>query len=121
MRPIFLISAIVLALTGVAHAQSPTEQFIPIGKTPAENIMQGELVASAQVQSASGPTAFTMTAGGAERTYVIGPLTRVYVDRTKQGETNLLGNLTDLRAGREVEALVPDLNTRVATWVKVRQ
>jgi len=121
MRAIFLGSALAIALSGAAQAQSPTEQYIPIGQTPAENIMKGELVASAQVQSASGPTAFTMTTGGAERTYIVGPRTRIYVDRSEQGVTNLLGSLSDLRSGREVEAFVPDLASRVATWVKVRQ
>ena len=133
MRAIGLSALIFLAASGAAHAQrSPTEQFVPIGKTPAENVMQGELALGVQPQlvqpqsaspdpTGSNPaTAFTMVTGGVERTYLIGPRTRIYVDRSQQGAPNELGGIDDLRAGRLVEAFVPDLATRLALWVKVR-
>ena len=125
MRAVAL-SALILLAAGAAHAQrSPTEQFVPIGESPGTSIMQGEVVSvAAQPQStdttATSTTAFTMKTGGVERTYLIGPRTRIYVDRSKEGLTNELGSVADLSAGRDVEAFVPDLSNRLAFWVKVR-
>jgi hypothetical protein len=125
MRAITLSTLVLLATGGIAHAQqSPTEQYVPIGETPAETVMQGELVSVLQPQTASaGPsstTTFTMVTGGAERTYLIGPRTRIYLDRSKQGLSNQMGGIVDLRAGRTAEAFVPDLASGMALWVKVR-
>ena len=123
---VIALSVLTLLAAGAAHAQvSPTEQYVPIGKTPAEAVMQGEVVSvAAQPQSANttapASTAFTMEAGGVERTYLIGPRTRIYVDRSQQGLSNELGSVSDLRTGRDVEAFVPDLSNRLALWVKVR-
>jgi hypothetical protein len=131
MRTIALSVLVFLGL-GSAHGQvSPTEQYVPIGQTTAESVMQGTLSTTAAPQAtvqpqAVGPTAavpttsFTMTTGGVERTYLIGPRTRIYLDRSRSGEPNELGVIDDLRAGRTVEAFVPDLAARLALWVKVR-
>jgi hypothetical protein len=123
-----VIALSVLALLGAGTAQaqvSPTEQYVPIGKTSAEGVMLGEVVSaaaqpSAATTSAPSTTAFTMETGGVERTYLIGPRTRIYVDNSREGRTNQLGTVADLRTGRDVEAFVPDLSSRLALWVKVR-
>jgi hypothetical protein len=128
MRSIVLSLLVFLAASGTAHAQvSPTEQFVPIGKTPAENVMQGELVSGVQTQlvqpqslGAPPTTPFTMKTGGIDRVYLIYPLTRIYVDRSLHGDHNELGSVADLRPGRTVEAFVPDLQSRLALWIKVR-
>jgi len=123
-----VIALTVFALLGAGAAQaqvSPTEQYVPIGKTSADTVMQGEVVSVAAQPSAANTTtpsttAFTMETGGVERTYLIGPRTRIYVDRSQQGQSNQLGSVADLRSGRDVEAFVPDLSSRLALWVKVR-
>src|SRR5262245_2525178 len=123
---VIALSALGLLAVGAASAQvSPTEQYVPIGKTSAENVMLGEVVSVAAQPSAANTTApsttaFTMEAGGAERTYLIGPRTRIYIDRSREGLSNQLGSVADLRSGRDVEAFVPDLSNRLALWVKVR-
>ena len=123
---VIALSVLGLLAAGAASAQvSPTEQYVPIGKTSAEGVMQGEVVSvAAQPQGASttapSTTAFTMAAGGVERTYLIGPRTRIYIDRSMQGQSSQLGNVADLHAGRDVEAFVPDLSSGLALWVKVR-
>jgi hypothetical protein len=104
---------------------SPTEQYVPIGKTSAEGVMLGEVVSVAAQPSAANTTApsttaFTMETAGDERTYLIGPRTRIYVDRSREGQPSQLGSVADLRSGRDVEAYVPDLSNRLALWVKVR-
>ena len=123
---IIALSVLGLLAVGAANAQvSPTEQYVPIGKTSADTVMQGEVVSVAAQPSAANTTtpsttAFTMETGGVERTYLIGPRTRIYVDRSQQGQSNQLGSVADLRSGRDVEAFVPDLSSRLALWVKVR-
>jgi hypothetical protein len=116
---------------GAAHAQvSPTEQYVPIGQTTAESVMQGTLSsvapqAGVQPQAAGAPAqgataSFTMKTGGVDRTYLIDPHTRIYLDRSRSGQPNELGDLADLRSGKTVEAYVPDLSARLALWIKVR-
>lgn len=128
MRSIALSALVFLAVSGTAYAQvSPTEQFVPIGKSPAESVMQGELVTGVPAQpvqpqsaGAAAPTPFTMKTGGVDRVYLINSATRIYIDRSQQGVPSELGTVADLRPGRSVEAFVPDLGTRLALWVKVR-
>ncbi|CAN0466695.1 unnamed protein product, partial [Phaeothamnion confervicola] len=124
MRSITLFALVFLAASGAAYAQvSPTEQFVPIGQTPAESVMQGEVVSGVQTQfvqpqSVGAPptTPFTMKTGGIDRVYLINPMTRIYIDRSQQGDHSELGTVADLRPGRTVEAYVPDLGTRLALW-----
>lgn len=134
LSAVVFLGLIFLGLSSAANAQrSPTEQYVPIGQTPAENVMQGELALGVQPQliqpqlaipaqpaSPNPTTAFTMMTGGVERTYLIGPRTRIYVDRSQQGAPNEMGSVADLRGGRLIEAFVPDLASRMALWVKVR-
>ena len=128
MRSIALSALVFLAVSRAAYAQiSPTEQFVPIGRTPAESVMQGEVVTGVPAQpvqpqaaGASDTTPFTMKTGGVDRVYLIGPVTRIYIDRSRQGVHSELGAVADLQPGRTVEAFVPDLATRLALWVKVR-
>ena len=51
---------------------------------------------------------------------MVGPATRIYVDRSAQNQMNTLGTIADVRPGRVVEVRIADPATRVAEWVKVR-
>lgn len=120
MRAISLAFAF-WALAGAASAQQATEQFIPIGQSPGAVTMQGELSAAAEPAAAGGETVVSMTATGAQlRSYVIGPQTRIYIDRSALGQPNTIGGVDDLRAGRHAEVSVADSAARVALWIKVR-
>lgn len=111
-----------LAIAGPASAQQATEQYIPIGQSPGEGTMVGEVSAAVEPAAAGGATTFTMAseAGAPDASYVIGPHTRIYVDRSAQGLPNTLGAAEDVQPGRVVEVRIGDAQTRVAAWIKVR-
>lgn len=120
MRTI-LVAVLAAALSGVASAQQATEQYIPIGQSPGALTMQG------QVQAAAGPAAggegsvsMTSEAAPGGVSYAIGPHTRIYIDHSAQGRPNTMGALADLQPGRAIEVSIPNAETRVASWIKVR-
>ena len=121
MRRFFLTVVASLALANAASAQRATEQFIPIGQSPGAVTMQGELNALVAPAGAGGETSLSMTSASAQEvSYVIGPQTRIYVDRSALGQQSTLGGMGDLHAGRVVEVCVADSTSRIALWIKVR-
>ena len=117
-----LIVALALFTPAVVVAHPATEQFIPIGQSPGAVTMQGQVTTAAQPSALGAETSFSMTAAGAARdvSYVVGPNTRIYVDRSQHGRANTHGTIADLQAGRLIEVCVADTQSRVALWIKVR-
>jgi hypothetical protein len=82
--------------------------------------VQGRAQAVAEPSVVGGPQAVTIAADGAQATFVVGPRTRIYIDRSAQRQPNTLGTIADVRPDRIVEVRIADPATRVAEWVKVR-
>lgn len=121
MRTI-LVAVLAAALSGVASAQQATEQYIPIGQSPGALTMQGQVQAAAGPAAAGGEGSVSMTSEAAPGgvSYAIGPHTRIYIDHSAQGRPNTMGALADLQPGRAIEVSIPNAETRVASWIKVR-
>lgn len=104
-------------IPGLAHEE--TERYIPIGQSPGISGKYSYLGAiraieqtppAVVVEDASGPRAVKVTAA-----------TRIYLDRSASGLTNLEGSLEDCRVGQIVEIKYVDLQTKdAADWIKVR-
>lgn len=122
MRTFTLTLLTALALAGAASAQQATEQFIPIGQSPGALTMQGQVTSSAAPAAAGGEGSVSMTSEAAPAgvSYVVGPNTRVYIDNSTHGHPNTLGSMADVQPGRAIEVSIPNLQTPVATWIKVR-
>lgn len=121
MHTISMALVALAAFAGAASAQQATEQFIPIGQSPGAVTMQGELSAAVAPAAVGGETSFSMMGADAQqRSYAIGPRTRIYIDRSALGQPNTMGSAADLRAGRAIEVSVADPAARVALWIKVR-
>jgi hypothetical protein len=121
MRTILMVLAALtatIAVVGAAGAHPATEQFIPIGKSPGDGTVQGRAGAAVQPQ-AGGTEVVPVQTATAEQNIVVGPRTRVYIDRSAQGQPNTVGTLADVQPGRVIEARI-DPETRYANWVKVR-
>ena len=121
MRTI-LVAVLAAALSGVASAQQATEQYIPIGQSPGALTMQGQVQSAAAPGAAGGEGSISMTSEAAPGgvSYGIGPHTRIYIDHSAQGRPNTMGALADLQPGRAIEVSIPNAETRVASWIKVR-
>jgi hypothetical protein len=104
-------------IAAVAHEE--TERYIPIGQSPGISGKYSYLgpirsVDQAQhtvvIEDRSGPRAVRVTAR-----------TRIYLDRSASGLSNLSGKFEDCRIGNTVEIKYVDFQTKEeADWIKVR-
>lgn len=123
MKRLLFIVALMFA-SGAAGAQQTTERYIPIGESPA---LSGAMSAIGRIERTD--------AGGGEMWYEIDGTTRsctisddttIYVDRSKAGKENLVGDAADLKPGRRVEISYyhpemrpDDASGDLAHWIKV--
>ena len=108
----------ILCWTSSAFGQEKTERYIPIGQSPGISGMYAYL---GEIQSIDAEDR-TITVQGAQgsRTIRVTDETWIYLDRTKQRMTNLVGEWTDLQPGRTVEIKYVDYETKDASyWIKV--
>lgn len=115
----FILAALFTALAGAAYAHPATEQYIPIGQSPGGGTLMGRAEAVVEPAAAGGEPAVSI-AGAPSGPFVIGPNTRIYIDRSAQRLPSLIGTIDDVRPGRIIEVRIADPETRVAEWVKVR-
>jgi hypothetical protein len=120
MRIAALSALAALALAGAASAHPATEQFIPIGESPGPGVVQGTAAPVAEPASGGAPVVAVESAGDQIGAYVVTPQTRIYVDRSAEGQPNTVGTLNDVQPGRVIEVRVHP-ETRAAEWIKVRQ
>jgi len=117
MRRLILTAATVIALLGgvwPVHGQKSTERHIPIGQSPG---LSGKTTYIGTIEALA-PGNRTITAGG--RTVRITDRTRIWVDHSKQKQSNRDGDLGDLRPGRRVEIKYDDpARPQAAEWIKV--
>lgn len=112
---------LVALLCGVslAQAQQATERYVPVGESPglsAEQTTIGRILAA---DSRSGTLELAGPAGS--RTVKITDRTRVWLDRTPLGLTNVKGDFADCQRGRTAEVRYRDPEEQaLADWVKVR-
>ncbi len=109
------------ALLGFAEpalAQRMTEQFIPIGRSPG---VSGTYSVIGTVEAVDRAARTVRIAGpqGAV-TLAFTDSTRIWIDRSEQRQSALVGSITDLVVGRRIEAkyLGPDRRD-AADWIKV--
>jgi hypothetical protein len=106
-------TAMMMAGVGSAPAQQATEQFIPIGRSPGISGVQSYLgvieAVDPQRQTISAPQSITIT-----------KQTRIWIDRSKQGQANLAGEFADLKVGQQIEVKFEDAQRHEsAEWIKV--
>lgn len=129
MRKIsFLTSLVLCALLGAAVAQAHigTERYIPIGQSPGisgKYSYIGEIGAGPETMAAAPGALHAMTVDrerGGDATVYMNEYTRIYIDRSKAGKTNLRGDYSDCRPGRRVEVKFRDNDpSQPAEWIKV--
>jgi len=109
---------VVLAASGShAHGQEATERFIPIGQSPGQS-GKTTLIGSIQSVDAQGRQLTISTAAGASKISVT-ERTKIWIDRSASKQTNSLGGVADLQAGRRVEVKWDAKDKSRAEWIKV--
>ena len=96
------------------EGQMMTEQFIPIGQSPG---LSGQYSDIGEIEAVD-PAARRITLAG--RSIAVTPRTRIWLDRSALGQTNVTGRFADLRRGRRAEVKYMDEARReTAAWIKV--
>jgi len=116
-----VLAVAALAFGATASAHRATERYIPIGKSPGvsgkmtiigtvDTMDAAKAEGALRVQSAERPLAFRCN-----------EKTRIWLDRTSLGKTNLEGSLADCVPGRRIEVrfVNDDKAAGVAAWVKI--
>jgi hypothetical protein len=121
MRAFLSGIGVAVALLGVishAHGQKETERFIPIGQSPGVSQKHTSIGEIAEVDQQKQMVTIVEPAG--RRTVKITEKTRIWLDRTKLKQTNLVGSFAELQKGRRIEMKYADPESRqIADWVKV--
>lgn len=121
------VLAATLFVATTANAHIATERYIPIGMSPGisgKHSYIGEIEDAPEMMAEAASTDLhTMhidRADGGDAVVYMNKYTRIYVDRTKAGKTNLRGDYSDCRSGRRVEVKFRDNDpSQPAEWVKV--
>lgn len=120
MRSVAMGTVILLAVLAArpVDAQKATEQFIPIGQSPG---VSGVLSYIGEIESRDAQNN-TVTVSGAEgsRTFSITDSTRIWIDRSSQEMTSLIGERDALQVGRRIEVkFLSAEQPTIADWIKV--
>jgi hypothetical protein len=111
-------TAVLMASIGPTPAQKASEQFIPIGRSPGISGVQSYqgVIEAVDPQRQT----ISMWDRTAPQGITITGQTRIWIDRSKQGQTNLEGGFADLNVGRQIEVKFEDVQRRdSAEWIKV--
>lgn len=113
-----LIGIIVISTTvALAHAQKTTEQFIPLGKSPG---VSGTSSYIGEIVNVNAANRMITIAGKQESWSVeITERTKIWLDRSKYRQTNVVGTFDDCKAGRSVEIKPEDAQAQRAEWIKI--
>lgn len=108
------------ALARPATAQRATERYIPIGRSPG---LSGKWTVQGTIAAVDLPTRTLTCAYGPEKTTMkVGERTRIWLDRSLDGQTNLTGSFGDCITGRRMEARYVNDERKPggeADWIKV--
>ena len=122
----WLLPLALLTALSAAQAHIGTERYIPIGMSPGisgEHSYIGEIEEAPETATAKANAAYAMRldrADGGDITVYMNEYTRIYLDRSKAGKTNLRGDYADCRPGRRIAVKFRDNDpTQPAEWIKV--
>ncbi len=120
LRRILSTAAVLAGVTGLAaaHDQEATELFIPIGQSPGMSSITTDIAEIAAVNSRL--ETVTLVEDGGTWSVAVSKRTRIWLDRSGHGLTNLSGGMEDLREGMVAEIKYADPTRRqLADWIKV--
>ena len=101
-----------------AHGQRETERYIPIGRSPGAS---GKTTRIGTVEGVDeGARSFTLATPEGRTTVRVSVGTPIWLDRSRQKVSALVGSFRDLRAGRRAEVCYADPGrAERVLWIKV--
>jgi hypothetical protein len=118
-RNLTLALCALLGSAGALHAQRMTEQFIPIGRSPGVSGTSYAVLGTIEFVDTAAKTLRIASAQGPV-TVAFTDTTHIWIDRSEQGQSALVGSPADLLIGRRAEAkFVSHQRRTIADWIKV--
>jgi hypothetical protein len=117
-HPMLLVLALICAPS--AFAQKSTEMYVPLGQSAG---LSGKHTLQAQVQAVNAAErSLTLVRDGSNVTVKLAAGAPVWIDRSKQQQSNSVGTLADARPGMlaEVKFVKNNLAGGEAEWVKLQ-
>ena len=112
------ILIIMMVNVPITAAEKATELYVPIGQSPG---LSGKYAAAGRIEQVNyQKNTLTMSSGSGTYTVKVSERTRYYLDRSKAGQTNRYGSLSDCKQGMMVEVrFEKDERNRPAQWIKL--
>ena len=112
------ILIIMMVNVPITAAEKATELYVPIGQSPG---LSGKYAAAGRIEQVNyQKNTLTMSSGSGTYTVKVSERTRYYLDRSKAGQTNRYGSLSDCKQGMMVEVrFEKDERNRPAEWIKL--
>lgn len=119
IRAGFTAGILAYACLGVTagYAQQTTEQFIPIGLSPGVSGKSSFIGSVTAVDGAARTVSLLSNVG--TKTLKITASTHIWLDRSKAGQSSIVGDFGDLETGRRIEVLPSGQDPQTAAWVKI--
>ena len=114
------LAALLLGCSAAVLAQKATEMFVPLGQSAG---LSGKHTMMARVQSVNAAErSITLVQDAATQAVKLGAQTHLWIDRSKQQQTNTVGTLADVKPGMlaEVKFVKNNRAAGEAEWVKVQ-
>lgn len=115
-----MFTALLLCSSGAAVAQKATEMFVPLGQSSG---LSGKHTLMARVQAVdAGARSITLVQDSGATVVTLGAAVPVWIDRSKQQQSNSVGSLGDVKPGMlaEVKFVKNNRTSGDAEWVKVQ-
>lgn len=119
MAVIFMAAAPLLT-PWPSQAQQATERYVPLGQSPG---VSQKITVIGTIDAVDAAARTIIVAGPVGSNSVrVGKQTKIWLDRSKIKQVNMVGAFADLVAGRTVEVKFVDSDRRqLADWIKVER
>jgi len=119
-RKILFTAVLFMVISGGSsqtYAQQTSEQFIPIGMSPGISNKYSYIGKIIAIDTTT--NAISLQSGKGPRTITISPITRIWLDRSKNKKSNIVASFEDIKIGANVEVMHLRENASTANWVKI--
>jgi hypothetical protein len=112
-----MLFMVIFGGSSLTYAQQTSEQFIPIGMSPGISNKYSYIGKITAIDATT--KTISMQSDKGPRTITISPITRIWLDRSKNKKSNIVASFDDIKIGRDVEVMHVHENENTAIWVKI--
>ena len=112
-----MLFMVIFGGSSLTYAQQTSEQFIPIGMSPGISNKYSYIGKITAIEATT--KTISMQSDKGPRTITISPITRIWLDRSKNKKSNIVASFDDIKIGRDVEVMHGHENENTAIWVKI--